>query len=279
MWLACAALLAACFTDAGVVSTSAGATGAATTPDDTTTATSATTSGTSEPATTTTSDATGTLTGADATTMSVTSGPSTTGDATTTSGSTGAPDTSTGGTTGGSNDLPVPGCEPLFYTDFSQDPAGVLQYSGGQWTWSVDTGELTVVTQTGSSFAWVADANWTDVTAYTRLRFGSGYGLLRARGQPNGPGYYYAGIAIQTQELRSGVSLNGQANTLDGAPTMIQPGVWYTLRLSLVGTKVTAEVADVSTSFDDPTFAAGSVSIGGYGSGTVAFDWLLVCKP
>lgn len=270
LWLACAALLAACFTDSGAVlsagaTTDAPATTDATTTSSTTASTSTTTLATTDAATSTSTTApVGSTT--DASTASQTSGGTTTGD-------------TTGAGTTGSIDIPVPGCDPLYFNDFSQDDGGLV-YEGGDWSWNQGAGELVLVANGGSVNAWVPDVAWKDFVVHARLRIdaGGGYASLRARGQPNVGEFYYAGVSAGSQQLLMGTTANGQSNSKGSAQLTIEQGTWYVLRFDLFGEQLAAQLDGIGAKFSDAQFPEGSAAIGGYGSATISFDWFLVCK-
>ena len=276
-WIACTALLAACFTDSGALPTTGAAstdaaTSTTTTGEPATTTTTTTTTGDVTTGGTTTGDAT---TGVDATTMSLTSGATTggttTGDATT--------DTTAAGTTG-MIDIPIPGCDPLYFNDFSQNDGGLV-YEGGDWVWNQDTGELVLTNNGGSVSAWIPDVKWTDMVLHTRVRFdnGSGYASLRARGQPNVGDYYYASPTVGDQRLVVGVNAGGQASNKANAPVQLAANTWYLLRFDVVGQDLSAQIEGVGAKFVDGKFLEGSAGLGGFGIGAFSFDWFLVGKP
>ncbi len=273
--------LGGCFVDPGSAtggvagSTSAG-TGASSTSDGPVATGTDATSGGPEP-TSTAATSTGEVSTIDATGAigtTSTSATATTG----ASGTTGDVEASTGGTSGGAVELPVPGCVPLFYTDFSEDPTVVLNFSGS-WAWNKNQGTLTVMTDKGATLASTMEG-WADATAYTRVRVSSGFATLRLRSNEawQGISYYYASIN-PVEDLLLGRVLAGQASALDDAPISIEPETWYTLSLRVHGTGLQAGVDGQATAMaQDDNLMIGTASIGGFGPGLAEFDWLLVCE-
>lgn len=192
-------------------------------------------------------------------------------------GSTG--DASTGATSTGGVELPVAGCEPLFFADFSDDPSRVLQLAGS-WTWNAQPGTLTVQTKEGESSVAVTLESWKDVVVHTRVRVSSGYAVVRARhgdqlfNQPN----YFGSMHPWTDKLQLGRNVNGNGTVFVSPTYPTDPALWYTLTLGVQGNELSFGVDDqVLAGAKDGQLLDGRVSIGGYGTGVAEFDWLLVC--
>lgn len=275
--------LGGCFVDPGSAtggvagSTSAG-TGASSTSDGPVVTGTDASSGGSEP-TSTAAASTGEIDATGAIGTTSTSGATgTTGTPDTTS-TTGDVEASTGGTSGGAVELPVPGCVPLFYTDFSEDPQTVLSLSGS-WTWSQIQGTVTSVTNKGETTRASTTEGWADATAYVRVRVSSGFATLRLRTNEALPGFsYYYGSINPVEDLLLGRVVAGQANVLDDAPISIEPQTWYTLSLRVHGTGLQVGVdGEAMLMAQDDKLMIGTASIGGYGPGQAEFDWLLVCE-
>lgn len=205
-------------------------------------------------------------------------GTTSTSGVTATTATTGGADDSTGGTSGGMPVLPVPGCTPLFYTDFSEDPAKVLKLFGS-WTWNAKQGTVTAVTDQGKTTLASTTESWVDATAYARVRVTAGFATLRLRTNESLPGFsYYYGTMNPTQDLQLGRVVAGQVTGLDNMPFPIDAQAWYTLSLGVHG-------ADLQVAVDgqgllkaqDDHLTEGTASIGGYNVGLAEFDWFLVC--
>ncbi len=282
--LACIGLLAACFTDGGGVFTGGGSTAAGSTSSGTGDATTSTAATSTAATATATGSAGGSTTGPHDTTAALTSGATTGGGATTpgTSLATTGDGTTASDTTGG-DVLPVPGCQPLFFSDFYEDPNTTLVLTGTGWMWDGFNGLLSASAQNGSSIAWVPDVSWTDFTIHARFKVGAnnGYNVLRARGQPNGGDYYFAGVSEASQDMRAGRSIANAAMILTTTPAKIVADTWYTMRVSVFGGDIKAEVVELGAgaAFKDGMIAAGSAGFGVYQTGTVTYDWFLVCAP
>ncbi|MBK7825913.1 hypothetical protein [Nannocystis sp.] len=195
-----------------------------------------------------------------------------------TTATTGGAEGSTGGTSGGIPELPVPGCTPLFYTDFSEDPASVLNLSGS-WAWNQKSGTVTAGTDKGQSTFASTMESWADATAYTRVRVTAGFATLRLRTSEALPGFsYYYATMHPAQDLQLGRVVGGQVAGLDNTPFAVDVQAWYTLSLRVHGTGLQAAVdGQAMLMAQDDQLMSGTASIGGYGVGLAEFDWFLVC--
>ena len=272
-------LLCGCFVDPGNVTVGGGSgggssgTGSTTsgvvTSDATTTGGSGSTGAMTEPTSSETSTGAVGSTTAGSTTVG-----STTEVATETTASTSTGDPSTGGV-----ELPVPGCVPLFFTDFSEDPAAVLE-TVGEWGWDAKQGVFAVHTQDVQASMATTKDSWKDAVVYARVRVSSGTAVLRTRydGAPNNWTAYFGLMQPSADKLQMGRTVVGQT-TLFQTPTVpTEFDVWYTLTLAVQGNALSFGIDNqVLAAVKDGLVQQGRASIGAFGAGTAEFDWFLVC--
>ena len=187
--------------------------------------------------------------------------------------------TSTGDPSTGGVELPVPGCVPLFFTDFSEDPQPVLDMVGA-WDWDAEQGVLVVDTQDNQSTLATTKGGWQDAVVYTRVRVSAGFAVLRMRydGAPNNWTAYFGLMQPMGDKVQMGRTLGGQTTMFQTPTVPTSLDVWYTLTLAVQGN-------DLSFGIDNQVLAAakdglvpqGRASIGAFGAGTAEFDWFLVC--
>jgi hypothetical protein len=179
----------------------------------------------------------------------------------------------------GGVELPVPGCEPLFFTDFSTDPQELLQLIG-EWTWDQKLGTVTVKTQAEESSMAITEGSWQDALVYTRVRVSSGYGVVRMRSakQIFEWSNYFGSMQPSTDKVQLGRNISGNGTVFQNPTFPTDPGVWYTMTLAVQGNDLSFGIDDkVLTATKDGMLAEGQASIGGFGVGVAEFDWFLVC--
>lgn len=267
-------LLCGCFVDPGNVTVGGGSGGTGSTTSGVVTS-GATTGGSGSTGAATEPTSSETSTGAvGSTTAGSTTVGSTTEVATETTASTSTGDPSTGGV-----ELPVPGCVPLFFTDFSEDPAAVLEMVG-QWSWDAKQGTLAVMTVDAQATMATTKDSWQDAVVYARVRVSSGTAVLRTRydGAPNNWTAYFGLMQPSADKLQMGRTVVGQT-TLFQTPTVpTEFGVWYTLTLAVQGNALSFGIDNqVLAAVKDGLVQQGRASIGAFGAGTAEFDWFLVC--
>lgn len=188
-------------------------------------------------------------------------------------------DTSTGGSSTGGVELPVPGCVPLFFTDFSQDPKDVLEMKG-QWIWNSQLGTVTLQAKDGESSQALTKEGWGDAVVHARVRVSSGYAVVRVRHIDGllGGMTYFGSMQPSADKLQLGRRVNGQSTVFKSPTFPTEFGLWYTMTIAAQGNDLSFGLDDqVLTAASDGELNKGGASIGGYGPGVVEFDWLLVC--
>ena len=188
-------------------------------------------------------------------------------------------DTSTGGSSTGGVELPVPGCVPLFFTDFSQDPKDVLEMKG-QWIWNSQLGTVTLQAKDGESSQALTKEGWGDAVVHARVRVSSGYAVVRVRHIDGllGGMTYFGSMQPSADKLQLGRRVNGQSTVFKSPTFPTEFGLWYTMTIAAQGNDLSFGLDDqVLTAASDGELNKGGASIGGYGPGVAEFDWLLVC--
>ena len=273
--------LGACFVDPGPAASGTGGTG--TGADATTRASTGPGSGvTSEGSASVTSTTVAETTAAETTAAETTAAETRAGSSLGTTEEVASGTSGTGGTSGTSGtggELPIPGCDPLYYADFGEEPLDLEME--GNWAWDAQAGELLVETMPGSiSHAWIAGAGWTDVSIYARVLVASGTGWVSVRGRSSLPtlNHYFASVRVTGGgEVRFGEMVSGQSLFYETLGAPIQENEWVVIRLKLQGDLVEAEAAGLTMQKTDTTFKQGTAAIGGYDGVAARFDWLLVC--
>lgn len=270
--------LCGCFVDPGSATVGASAAGS--------TGVVGTTSGTTEVGVATGSSggapeptSSGTGAGGGTTTTGATTGPV---DAT--SGSEGATtiggESSSGGSAStGGIEVPVPGCQVLYFNDFSQDPADELELIG-KWKWDEQAGTVRVETVADESSMAITKELWKDALVYTRVRVTSGYAVVRMRSEKQLFEWsnYFGSIQPWADKAQIGRTISGNGDVFQSPNFASDFGVWYTLTLAVVGNQLSFGVDDkIVASSQDGMLTAGQASIGGFGAGVAEFDWFLVC--
>lgn len=174
---------------------------------------------------------------------------------------------------------PPPG--PAFTDDFEDGNADGWSPASGSWSVVTDGSDVyQQVNSTQNAHSYASATSWTDYTVEARVKVTSfaatGNGRAGVLGRvTDGTNHYYLGLfKDNTIELQSKVA--GSTTTLASGSYTVTPGVWYTVKLEMIGSTLKAYVNNVlQLTVTDTAFSSGHIGLGGWNA-AARFDDIVV---
>ena len=170
---------------------------------------------------------------------------------------------------------PIPSTpQTVFYDDFSGD---LSQWNFVSGTWAIEGEELSQNETASGYYTAYAGASWTDVIVEAKVKLigGHAFGAVLAR-YVDASNYYRLNIRTDSDRVQLAMMKNGVPRIIDEKAFTPSLGIWYELRLEIVGSTLRGYVDDVEyVSGTNEEFASGCIGLNTFAS-HVHFDDVVV---
>jgi len=178
---------------------------------------------------------------------------------------------------------PPPPGQSLFQDNFEDGSDNGWTKTGGTWSVISDgTKVFAQSTTSGDALASAGNVTWTDYTVEAEVKpvsFDSTGGFAKLLARYKDPANHYYLLLRSNNALEVRKLVGGVKTTLASKSFSVAPGVWYKLKLEVVGSSLKAYVNDtLQLSVTDSQLANGSVGVGAYNA-QVEFDDVTATAP